>query len=73
MWGPDARARVHPRYKSDDIYTFVSSILIAVNPFKMLALYTPEVLDRYKEGNSRELPPHVFAIADWAYGSMHTE
>jgi myosin heavy subunit len=52
------------------IYTYVSSILIAVNPFKMLPLYTPERLDEYKEKGARDLPPHVYAIADNAYRSM---
>jgi myosin heavy subunit len=58
------------RFKEDLIYTYVSSILIAVNPFKMLPLYTPERLDEYKEKGARDLPPHVYAIADNAYRSM---
>ena len=33
------------RFQADKIYTFVSSILVAVNPFKMLEVYTPELLD----------------------------
>jgi myosin heavy subunit len=57
------------RYKEDRIYTSVSSILISVNPFKLLPLYTPEVLDTYRTG-SRDKPPHVFGIAYNAYSSM---
>ena len=57
------------RYKEDKIYTNVSSILISVNPFKLLSLYTPEVLDSYRNG-SRNKPPHVFAVAYNAYSSM---
>ena len=58
------------RFKEDVIYTYVSSILISVNPFKLLPLYTPEVLDQYKTQGSRNLPPHVFSVADEAYRNM---
>jgi myosin heavy subunit len=61
------------RFKEDVIYTYVSSILISVNPFKLLPLYTPEMLDKYKEQGSRNLPPHVFATADNAYKQMLSE
>jgi myosin heavy subunit len=57
------------RYIEDKIYTYVSSILISVNPFKLLPLYTPEVLDSYRQSSS-SLPPHVFAIAFNAYERM---
>lgn len=57
------------RYKQDMIYTNVSSILISVNPFKLLPLYTPAILDSYRQG-IRDKPPHVFAIAHNAYSGM---
>jgi len=56
------------RFKKDAIYTYVSSILIAVNPFKQLPIYTPEMLDAYKDHTKSG--PHVFAIADNAYSNM---
>ena len=34
------------RFKQDIIYTNVSSICISVNPFKLLPLYTPEIMDK---------------------------
>ena len=57
------------RYREDKIYTNISSILISVNPFKLLPLYTPEMLDKYRE-HSRDLPPHIFTIAHNAYTNM---
>ena len=57
------------RYKEDLIYTNISSILISVNPFKLLPLYTPAMLDFYREG-TRGKPPHVFAVAHTAYTNM---
>jgi myosin heavy subunit len=57
------------RFKKDIIYTNISAILVSVNPFKMLPLYTPEMLDKYRNG-SRDLPPHVFGTAYNSYNNM---
>jgi myosin heavy subunit len=57
------------RYKQDKIYTNISSILISVNPFKQLPLYTPAVLDDYRNGY-RGKAPHVFGIAYNAFHNM---
>lgn len=60
------------RFKEDRIYTYISSILISVNPFKLLPLYTPAMLEMYRSG-SRGKPPHVFAAANNAYTNMLNE
>ena len=60
------------RFKRDKIYTYVSSILISVNPFKQLPLYTPEAMETYRQ-SARDQPPHIFAVADNAYASMLSE
>lgn len=60
------------RFKEDKIYTNISSILISVNPFKLLPLYTPEVLDSYRNGY-RGKAPHVFGIAYNAFHDMLNE
>ncbi len=60
------------RFKQDAIYTNISAILISVNPFKLLPLYTPEMLDRYRNG-PRDLPPHIFGTAYNAFNDMITK
>jgi myosin heavy subunit len=51
------------RFKNDKIYTNVGTILISVNPFKQLPIYTPQVLDSYKSAGAKGLPPHVYGVA----------
>jgi len=58
------------RFQKDIIYTFVSNILISVNPFKSLSLYTPDQIDRYIENDCTTLSPHIFSIADEAFNSI---
>ena len=60
------------RFKLDMIYTSVSSILISVNPFKMLPLYTPEIMESYVQG-ARGKDPHVFSIGYQAYHNMMSD
>lgn len=63
------------RFQKDDIYTSIGSILVAVNPFKIVNLYSPDILEAYaaqEQDSSAEnaLPPHIFRIADNAYRNV---
>eukprot|EP00808_Paulinella_micropora_P018987 g73411.t1 len=58
------------RMKKNEIYTNVGTILISLNPYLRLPLYTPTVIDEYRYRGSRTLPPHVFLIADAAYNNL---
>jgi myosin V len=67
------------RYVSGNIYTYTGPILIALNPFKSVPLYSPHILESYynygllkSQGidGCRPLPPHVYAVADAAYRDM---
>ncbi|KAG8733405.1 class II myosin [Ceratobasidium sp. 423] len=58
------------RWKNGDIYTYIGQVLISVNPFKDLGIYTEAVLESYKGKNRLEMPPHVFAIAESSYYNM---
>lgn len=64
------------RYYQDEIYTSIGSILISVNPYKLIEkLFNPEMVDRYMDAGSglKDLEPHIYAIAEHAYTSMINE
>lgn len=59
------------RYLADDIYTYISQLLIAVNPFKAIdGLYTEQTKERYHGCNWAQQPPHVYATAEMSYQAM---
>ncbi|ODV98605.1 hypothetical protein PACTADRAFT_48326 [Pachysolen tannophilus NRRL Y-2460] len=58
------------RFKNNTIYTYIGNVLISVNPFKDLGIYTDKVLESYRGKNRLEVQPHVFAIAESMYYQM---
>ncbi|ORY26132.1 P-loop containing nucleoside triphosphate hydrolase protein [Naematelia encephala] len=64
---------IRERFQNQEIYTYIAHVLISVNPFRDLGIYTDETLNSYRGKNRLEMPPHVFAIAETAYYKMTTE
>ncbi|GAU98067.1 hypothetical protein RvY_09264 [Ramazzottius varieornatus] len=58
------------RFNNGQIYTYVGDILIAVNPFTELPIYTDEVQGLYNGCSKQDKPPHIFGISDSAYHTM---
>lgn len=55
------------RFESNQIYTYIGDILVAVNPFINLGLYSKQHQKRYIGRSRFENPPHIFAVADAAH------
>ncbi|KAK1924006.1 putative microfilament motor [Papiliotrema laurentii] len=61
------------RFNNQEIYTYIAHVLISVNPFRDLGIYTEDTLNSYRNKNRLEMPPHVFAVAESAYYKMINE
>ncbi|XP_066530593.1 unconventional myosin-XV [Hoplias malabaricus] len=58
------------RFERELIYTYIGSILVAVNPYKMYNIYGTDMVLQHKGHALGENPPHLFAIANAAYTEM---
>ncbi|XP_006766611.1 PREDICTED: myosin-IIIb [Myotis davidii] len=64
--------QLQERYMDLLIYTYVGDILIALNPFQNLSIYSPQFSRLYHGVKRASNPPHIFASADAAYQCMVT-
>ena len=60
------------RYEDDSIYTFIGTVVVSVNPYKHLNIYTKELIELYRGRYIYELPPHVYSVASAAHRNMFT-
>ncbi|XP_007939649.1 unconventional myosin-XV [Orycteropus afer afer] len=63
-------SNIKTRFERNLIYTYIGSILVSVNPYRMFGIYGPEQVQQYNGRALGENPPHLFAIANLAFAKM---
>ncbi|XP_041640053.1 unconventional myosin-XV [Cheilinus undulatus] len=58
------------RYDQELVYTYIGSILVSVNPYKLLNIYGTDMVLQYNGHGLNDNPPHLFAIANLSYTTM---
>eukprot|EP00013_Stygamoeba_regulata_P022125 CAMPEP_0177666158 /NCGR_PEP_ID=MMETSP0447-20121125/21435_1 /TAXON_ID=0 /ORGANISM="Stygamoeba regulata, Strain BSH-02190019" /LENGTH=1372 /DNA_ID=CAMNT_0019172293 /DNA_START=454 /DNA_END=4572 /DNA_ORIENTATION=- len=61
------------RSLKDIIYTYCGNVLVAVNPYKDMPLYSLEVARGYVGKSIGDMPPHLYAIAEAAYRALRLD
>ncbi|TPX48852.1 hypothetical protein SeLEV6574_g01800 [Synchytrium endobioticum] len=70
---PAVLHNVRIRYAQEQIYTYSGIVLIAMNPFRPMPLYSTDIMREYSGKRRGELEPHLFAVAEEAYRTMLRE
>ncbi|MEE6470717.1 hypothetical protein FKM82_009041 [Ascaphus truei] len=67
---------IQKRFNNNQIYTYIGNILLLVNPYKELPIYSALVPQLYRNSSGRlcsSLPPHIFACSERAYHMLFQE
>eukprot|EP01147_Barroeca_monosierra_P006188 gene6188-7413_t len=59
-------------FLSDVIYSYIGNVVIAMNPFRTLDIYSSEYISKYQGRTAFDpkLQPHIFALADNVFNDM---
>ncbi|XP_030916920.1 unconventional myosin-XV [Geospiza fortis] len=63
-------SNLRTRFERQLVYTYIGSILVSVNPYRLYNIYGKEQVRQYEGRALGENPPHLFAIANVAYSKV---
>jgi len=61
------------RYANEQIYTAIAAIMVAVNPYRSLPIYSAETMKSYRRsasGGPINRIPHIYGVSEEAYNSL---
>ncbi|KAM3845796.1 unconventional myosin-Ia-like [Vipera latastei] len=58
------------RFEHQEIYTYIGNVVISLNPYQPLPIYSAKIVEEYRNCNFFAVKPHIYAIADDAYHSL---
>ncbi|XP_063715217.1 unconventional myosin-XV-like isoform X2 [Symsagittifera roscoffensis] len=62
------------RFENAQIYTYIGSILLSVNPYRLIKdMYGNRAIERYRDKVLGDQAPHLYAIANEAYVNVCTK
>ncbi|KAI9334548.1 P-loop containing nucleoside triphosphate hydrolase protein [Obelidium mucronatum] len=64
FWG------IKNRFIAQQIYTYSGMVLLAMNPFEKVDIYTPDIMKAFSGKKRDELMPHIYGIAEECYRAM---
>eukprot|EP00045_Choanoeca_perplexa_P015970 m.208486 g.208486 ORF g.208486 m.208486 type:complete len:1858 (+) comp17133_c0_seq10:3764-9337(+) len=68
---PAVLHNLHHRFVENNmIYTYCGIVLVAINPYKSVPLYSNDIIQAYSGKTMGELDPHIFAVAEDAFSCM---
>ncbi|KAI8866136.1 hypothetical protein GQ42DRAFT_151142 [Ramicandelaber brevisporus] len=70
---PAVMHNIRVRYSQHNIYTYSGIVLIAVNPFQRVSLYSQEYIEAYAGKTREQCEPHLYSIAEGAFQGMTQE
>ncbi|EDQ91224.1 uncharacterized protein MONBRDRAFT_17957 [Monosiga brevicollis MX1] len=71
---PAVLHNLHARFvERNMIYTYCGIVLVAINPYADVPLYSTEMIHAYSGRAMGELDPHIFAVAEDAFSCLARE
>ncbi|XP_072775725.1 unconventional myosin-Ia isoform X3 [Taeniopygia guttata] len=70
IWDEDGEHQELPALIPAVPQTYIGNVVISVNPYTSLPIYTPEKVEEYRNCSFFAVKPHIYAIADDAYRSL---